>query len=84
MVQIWYKNKLNIGIKQELDEKYEYKNMVQLVEFHHILLLIFMWIISLPQSLRHPRDRRCCLRRAEDRMTHLRQLHPRRLMPAER
>lgn len=42
MVQIWYKNKPKIRIKQELDKKYRYKNMVQLVELHHILLLIFM------------------------------------------
>lgn len=52
MVQIWYKNKPKIRIKQKLGEKYGYKNMVQLVELHHILLLIFMWIISLLQSRR--------------------------------
>ena len=36
--------------------------MVQLVELHHILLLIFMWLISLPRSRRRLRGRhRRCL-----------------------
>lgn len=49
MVQIWYKNKQKIRINQESGEKYRHKNMVQLVELHHILLLGFMCLISLPQ-----------------------------------
>lgn len=58
MVQIWYKNKSKIRIIQVLSEKYWYKNMVQLVELHHILLLIIMCFISLPRSRHRLRHRR--------------------------